>query len=305
MTELTQARLKEAVRYDKQTGMFFWRKDDKHLKKRKGERAGCENKVLGYWVIGLDHKTYYAHTLAWFYIYGIWPTYLEFINGNGLDARIKNLREKAGARLKEAKVCPICATTFNRHRSFSNAQWLAQVFCGKVCKEEHRRRAKSSTPRCRRCGGDGPFRCYKTSSGRTSRGGLCKPCFNAQRKPKRKAQHRRNAAARPAWYLFLRMKTNAKNRGKPTPMTYDEFVTEIGGECPTVCPVLGMPLEWSGNIHSEALATIDRIDSSKSYEPGNIAIISWKANALKRNGTADEHRRIADWLDSISSKKEA
>jgi len=53
---------------------------------------------------------------------------------------------------------------------------------------------------------------------------------------------------------------------------------------------------------SDCLPTVDRIDSSKPYEIGNIAIISWKANIIKNSGTAEEHRRIADWIDSVTGR---
>lgn len=298
MTELTIARLKEALRYDKQSGQFFWRKGDS--KRKPGDRAGCEHKTLGYWVIGLDGKRYLAQKLAWFYVYGVWQDSLKFINGNGLDTGIKNLRErKSEVRLKEAKICQICSSPFARHRNFSNSQWLSQLFCGSPCSEEHKRRAKIASLRCTQCGGDGPFRTYKTSSGRTSRLPLCKICFNITRKAPRRATHREKSSKNPEWYLFIRMKRNAKQRGVPLPtMTYDEFLTEIGGTCPSTCPILGLPLEFSGTVHNGALATIDRIDSSRGYERGNIAIISWRANALKRDGTADELSRIADWMRS-------
>lgn len=46
-----------------------------------------------------------------------------------------------------------------------------------------------------------------------------------------------------------------------------------------------------------ASPSIDRIVPELGYVPGNIAIISWRANDLKKDATADEMRRIADWID--------
>jgi hypothetical protein len=43
---------------------------------------------------------------------------------------------------------------------------------------------------------------------------------------------------------------------------------------------------------------VDRINPALGYVPGNIAVISWRANNLKRDAAAAELRRIADWMDA-------
>jgi hypothetical protein len=95
-----------------------------------------------------------------------------------------------------------------------------------------------------------------------------------------------------------------KHRGRITRLlTFDEFVKEIGGAVPTVCPVLGIPLTLVAPPNSDGLPTVDRIDSSKPYQVGNVAVISWRANIIKNMGTADEHRRIARWMDKMTRRK--
>lgn len=39
--------------------------------------------------------------------------------------------------------------------------------------------------------------------------------------------------------------------------------------------------------------------SQKGYVLGNIAVISWKANKLKSDGTINEHRQIAQYIRSF------
>ena len=57
-----------------------------------GMCAGCINH--GYLRIKIDKKSYQAHRLAWFYVYGVWPmALLDHINCDPADNRIVNLRE--------------------------------------------------------------------------------------------------------------------------------------------------------------------------------------------------------------------
>lgn len=84
----------------------------------------------------------------------------------------------------------------------------------------------------------------------------------------------------------------------------------IGGErtvllqtmvLPDVCPILGIKLNYDGTgvegyTRADNSPSIDRIDSDIGYTANNIAVISWRANRIKNNGTADEHKKIADWM---------
>jgi hypothetical protein len=44
--------------------------------------------------------------------------------------------------------------------------------------------------------------------------------------------------------------------------------------------------------------TIDRIDNNRGYEPGNIAVISLRANVLKSNGTVPEFEKVVEYMKS-------
>lgn len=63
-----------------------------------------------------------------------------------------------------------------------------------------------------------------------------------------------------------------------------------------ICPVLGTKMKLHGKL-SHASATIDRIIPSDGYVPGNICIISHKANTIKNNVTNyEEIMRVAEWM---------
>lgn len=69
-------------------------------------------------------------------------------------------------------------------------------------------------------------------------------------------------------------------------------------EWPTHCPILGIELNYFAEGRQENSPSFDQIDAGKGYVRGNVQIISWRANRIKNNGTADEHRKIAEYLES-------
>jgi hypothetical protein len=73
---------------------------------------------------------------------------------------------------------------------------------------------------------------------------------------------------------------------------------------PEVCPYLGIKIENGTLGNHDASPSLDRIDSSKGYIKGNVEIISWKANQIKNNGTAEEHIAIGTRLLSLQKISE-
>ncbi len=101
---LTQARLKELLHYDQETGVFTWLSrpltDFKNKNSYRtwntrypGKPAGVVTSH-GYVKIAIDDFQQYAHRLAWLYMTGEWPTFLiDHINEHRSDNKFKNLRE--------------------------------------------------------------------------------------------------------------------------------------------------------------------------------------------------------------------
>lgn len=84
--------LKSALDYNPDTGFFIW-KIDASSKFRKGTRAGFKHDSRGYIGICYKYQRYYAHQVAWAFVYGEWPSLdVDHINRVKSDNRISNLR---------------------------------------------------------------------------------------------------------------------------------------------------------------------------------------------------------------------
>lgn len=89
---LTLLRLRWLLRYDAESGKFYWQRHDKKGRASDGSEAGTLA-VRGYVKIHVDRRGYLAHRLAWFYVHGTWPPAdIDHRNGVRDDNRLENLR---------------------------------------------------------------------------------------------------------------------------------------------------------------------------------------------------------------------
>lgn len=88
-------------------------------------------------------------------------------------------------------------------------------------------------------------------------------------------------------------KARAKRHGVPFSLERSDIII------PDVCPILGLPLKSNkgGGVFTPNSPTLDRICPKKGYVPGNVRVISFRANLLKSDATADEVRLILDDLE--------
>jgi hypothetical protein len=78
----------------------------------------------------------------------------------------------------------------------------------------------------------------------------------------------------------------------PFTITLDDIVI------PRRCPVLNIPLRvGSGRGGSTYQSpTLDRLVAAMGYVPGNVAVISHRANTIKSNAAVQELEAVASWL---------
>ena len=97
---------------------------------------------------------------------------------------------------------------------------------------------------------------------------------------------------KPELIMLANAKARAKRLNLPLEITVDDVVI------PDFCPILGIPLVVADGIPTENSPSLDRFIPEKGYVRGNISVISYKANRLKSNGSVEDLRKIANWMEA-------
>lgn len=121
----------------------------------------------------------------------------------------------------------------------------------------------------------------------------------ANKARQKKARHK--ADPKGTWWL-----TTVNRRRAATKHKGLSFSLDTKAPCcalPDVCPVLGIRLDYGpkgrgGTTHMSP--SIDRIRPSRGYVPGNVRVISHRANMLRSNATVEELRLV--WQDALQLK---
>jgi len=117
---LTQAELQSKLHYNQETGVFTRLKNNKI--------AGCKNQN-GYIMIGLNNKDYRAHRLAWLYIHGYIPEFIDHINGIKDNNKLSNLRPATKQQNSFNTKLRSCNTSKVKNVSWSKekAKWKSYI----------------------------------------------------------------------------------------------------------------------------------------------------------------------------------
>lgn len=120
--------LKGLLSYDEQTGEFYWL-----VKRGRGIKPGDiagSIAPIGYRLISVNGRFYYAHRLAWLYVFGEWPDgQIDHINGVRSDNRITNLRSVSNrenhknTKLRSDNTSGVNGVYWSNVRS----KWIAQI----------------------------------------------------------------------------------------------------------------------------------------------------------------------------------
>lgn len=172
------------------------------------------------------------------------------------------------------------------------------------------------TKQCRRCGEVKPVREFSKCTG-TKDGlqAMCKVCYGnyhaqyhaANREARLAYSAARYAANREAMqadadlyvkHMLQRAKTRAKKKHIPFNLRPADIIL------PARCPVLGIPMYYDPGLGlHEGSPSLDRLIPSLGYVPGNVRVISFRANQIKSDGTLEELEAIAKWLRKETSRE--
>lgn len=94
----------------------------------------------------------------------------------------------------------------------------------------------------------------------------------------------------PSYRMRNDSRMRAKKAGLPFNLTEEDFLI------PEFCPVLGIPLVAGVKHKHDGSPSLDRFIPELGYVKGNVAIISFKANRIKNNGSSDDVERVAKWM---------
>lgn len=93
-------------------------------------------------------------------------------------------------------------------------------------------------------------------------------------------------------HLLCAARGRARNKGIQFTLTANDF------EIPEFCPILGIKLVVSPKRGAGSdSASIDRINPDLGYVPGNIQVISMRANRMKSDASVDDLRKFAAWVN--------
>lgn len=112
--------------------------------------------------------------------------------------------------------------------------------------------------------------------------------------------------ARRRWPKSLKAELcrRARQRGRLAGMAATITASDL--IWPTHCPVLGIELDYTPrgqgrSANNPSNPTLDRWDNTKGYVPGNVFVISMRANTLKNNASWQELQAVVRYArDGLS-----
>lgn len=123
------------------------------------------------------------------------------------------------------------------------------------------------------------------------------PSWEVDRQKARERYYTGNVFRIWAGIALVSARRRAKAKGLEFAITIDDILPIA--EATTHCPILGVPLEYErgrGDGKRRFAASLDRLDNTKGYIPGNIGIASLRINVLKGSLSPDEIHNLARYI---------
>lgn len=126
----------------------------------------------------------------------------------------------------------------------------------------------------------------------------CRVCHNAHKSAYRKTDKGRASMKQwkddnPERVMLHTARTRARRLGIPCTITLEDILI------PDTCPILGIMLARKRdgkNGNQPSSPSLDRIVPELGYVPGNVQVISQRANVMKNDASAKDLLAFADWV---------
>lgn len=118
---------------------------------------------------------------------------------------------------------------------------------------------------------------------------------NPEYRQHRKSLNRDYIKADPRRPLYYGARKRAKAKGLEFSLELEDIVV------PELCPVLGIKLVAGEGTLVDSSPSLDRLVPELGYVPGNVAVISYKANRIKNNGSREDVMKVAAWMAKTGS----
>lgn len=221
------------------------------------------------------------------------------------DVRIKAdaAAHPAAARLLEggvsmASTCLGCGGPIRSHNKtgYCCLNEKCRRLGNKACKKAAYDRGRDAAPRCKGC--DRELRRDNTAGYCTSNP-LCRSNYNHIKYTVNggREQMAGTRLKHPDSIMWSSAQRRAMERGIPFAITRED----IRAVWTDTCPVFGYELRTNQagtGAHARESYSLDRKDNSKGYVPGNLQILSQRANAMKNDASPEELLQFAAWIQA-------
>lgn len=109
-------------------------------------------------------------------------------------------------------------------------------------------------------------------------------------------QERSRRKKSPEQYLLKAARDRANKKNLPFNLSIDDILI------PKFCPYFGVSLFVGKKSDKSQSPSIDRLIPELGYIKGNIEVISYRANVIKNDGTAEEHLKISQRMIKLGIK---
>lgn len=199
-----------------------------------------------------------------------------------LDGAILEVRQK---------VCTSCRQSKTAEDNFgkkSNGYFRSECWECLRLREEVRRRAKTPEEKAAHAKA-----CREWQQAHKEYLRVKRATYRKENLQKVRALNKKWNDTHPERRLFTGAKSRSKKNGLPFSLVLADILP-----LPIHCPVLGIPLRKGQYSDDPNSYSLDRVVPELGYVPGNVVVISRRANVLKRDATKTEILLMAKWISA-------